>query len=102
MAYLFGEQMVRRAVPYELHNGERIMRKSIIVLVVCSVLLNAFCSREKNSSMFSMPQKIIDLNPTITPDLPSITWGAPLLNAIGFDERTKFVHHVYDEGIYYS
>jgi kynurenine formamidase len=47
-----------------------------------------------------LPQRIVDLSPTITEDLPVRVWGQKLLRDFGFRETTRFEHIEIEQPVY--
>ena len=63
--------------------------------------LACFLSVSCNERETEAPERIVDLSPSITEDLPLRTVGHALLAGIGARDSTQFEHIEGDESVYY-
>jgi kynurenine formamidase len=75
------------------------MKSTMLLLLVALVF--ASCVKEQKTPNFQMPQRIVDLSPTVTEDLPVRMVGHKLLSNLGVRDRNKFEHIEGSEPMYY-
>ena len=83
------------------------MKHSSLYLVTCflsTVLILSSCRTEQQlagvDSWPPLPQKIIDLSPVITEDLPVRIWGHKLLSDFGFRDTNEFEYVITENPLY--